>query len=87
MRKRHLAEFDIVRAESSPGKLVIRDLNHGARSVTNDADAVVKYLLDERFIHPGGRLFYYDSESHLDELLYDEKGFKGFKYSRSFACA
>lgn len=86
MRKRHLAEFDIVRAESTPGKLVIRDLNHGARSVTNDADAVVRYLLEERFIHPGGRLFYYDSESCLDELLYDAKGFVRFAHSRSYSC-
>lgn len=86
MEVRLRCSFDIVRTESTPAKLVIRDLQHGM-SVTNDADAVVKFLLKNNFIHSGRRLFYYDTEHNLDELAFDKDGFLGFRHRRSQVCA
>jgi hypothetical protein len=63
--------------EQTGDRVVIADLDAG-RSVTNDAEAVVREL------HLGGlgkrRLFYYDSFGVLDEILHDGKGnWLGFK--------
>lgn len=61
------AKFEIV--QNLPDRLVIRDLK-GGMSVTNDAEWVVGQLIDESF--PGSnnrRLFYYDTDGDLDELV------------------
>ena len=72
--------------EETPEKVVIRDIGHlqGRPSVTNDAEWVVLRL------HAGGkaggigsklgnrRLFYFDSQGDLDELLHVGGVFVGF---------
>lgn len=69
------ALYEVV--ESTPEKVVIRDIGHdrGRPSVTNDAEAVVAELgpkLGSR------RLFYFDSQGDLDELLHVGGVFAGF---------
>lgn len=57
--------------------VVIRDTGHssGCMSVTNGAEAVVAELADAL----GDRkLYYYDSEGSLDELLVQDNRFAGF---------
>lgn len=61
------AHFSVV--EDDDGRLVIRD-ESGPKSVTNDAERIVEFL-HQWGILAGRRLFYYDSEGDLDELLYD----------------
>lgn len=63
-----------------PGHLTIRDLGPWDRfpSVTNDAENVVAELRMK--LKAGQRLFYYDSEGRLDEIVIDERGnFAGFR--------
>ncbi len=66
-----------------PDAMMISDVGNGdCPSVTNDAEAVVAYLLGSQLLNPGMRLLYLDSEEHEDELLFDADGFKGFKILR-----
>lgn len=53
--------------------VVIADVGTTQMSVTNDAEAVVRDL-HERGALRGRRLFYYDSEGRLDELVHDGRG-------------
>lgn len=53
--------------------VVITDVGTTHMSVTNDAEAVVCDL-HEKGILRGRRLFYYDSEGRLDELVHDGHG-------------
>lgn len=53
--------------------LVIRDLNRGRMSVTNDAENVVTYLLENGFLKVNQRLFYYDSNNDLSEIIWGAK--------------
>lgn len=62
------------------GALVIQDVGSDCKSVTNDAEAVVKVLLETKTLRPEQRLFYYDSAGSFDELLHDGKQFTGFKH-------
>lgn len=67
-----------------PTRIVIKDTGHnsGYASVTNDAEAVVKYL-HETLNLSGRMLLYYDSENNLDQLVHDDFGnFLGFKSFR-----
>lgn len=72
------AIYEVV--EASP--LTIRDVGPwGTRmSVTNDAEHVVEELWQNGAIQRGGgRLFYYDTEGTLDEILVSPDGrFAGF---------
>lgn len=73
------AKFTIV--AELPDVVAIEDLD-GPKSVTNDAERVVRYLaelgLKER------RLIYRDTDGVWDELAHDGKGaFKGFRPIRS----
>ncbi len=75
------ARYTIV--EDLPDKpLVIRDLGKPHDffpSVTNDAEGVVAELHLRGRLPADRRLFYYDSEGRLDEILMDEAGcFLGF---------
>ena len=63
--------------ESTPTKLVIKDLNHG-KSVTNDVEAVVLWLMHYKFLHVGKTLWYYDSENNLDQIAFTKNGFTRF---------
>lgn len=47
-------------------------------SVTNDAENVVRRLLESGDLKPGQRLMYYDSEGNLDEILIADGQFAGF---------
>lgn len=64
--------------EQTEEKIVIRDVGRECMSVTNDAEAVVRDLQQNRMLD-GRRLFYFDSEGQLDELKHDGNGlFTGF---------
>lgn len=66
--------------QNTPGStLVIKDVGHmDHRSVTNDAEKVVADLVASGDLPPGRRLFYYDSEGQLDEILVRDGKFAGF---------
>lgn len=59
--------------------VIIRDLCNqlGGKSVTNDAEAVVKYLLQ---LHGNKRIAYYDTTNSLDELCHDGQKFLDFRF-------
>jgi hypothetical protein len=60
--------------------VTIRDLGPWDRhlTVTNDAENVVKYLLETGELARGRRLLYYDSLNALDEILVRDGRFIGF---------
>lgn len=60
--------------------LYIEDMNDGAMSVTNDAEAVVAWA---NRLYPNRRIFAKDTEGCWDELLHENGVFKGFKWLRS----
>ena len=72
------ASYEVV--ESTPTALTIRDVGKWDQhpTVTNDAEAVVGSLLRLGRLKPGMRLFYYDSDGRLDELVHDGAAFTGF---------
>lgn len=74
------SEFQYVNSISGVS-LTIRDLNRGKMSVTNDVENVVRYLLDNHTITPAMKLYYYDSDNELDEIVFDASGFKHFTTS------
>lgn len=67
--------FEVVLVERD--QITIRDLNIG-KTVTNDAEHVVKQLRAVELLVPGRKLFYYDSANDLDEILWEgaEIGFR-----------
>lgn len=76
------ANYEVVR--STDGWVIIRDLGPWDKytTVTNDAEAVVERLILTGGVSPPQRLFYYDSENELNELMINwrEKKFHGFAY-------
>jgi len=77
------ARFVVEKCDRVPeGSVVIRDLDApGAASVTNDAENVVFSLWKGGYLgttRAPKRLFYFDSEGFLDELLHDLGMFVGF---------
>jgi len=68
------ARYQIVIEGSA--SITIQDVGgHRDLTVTNDAEAVVKELIPRL---AGRRLFYYDSEGQMDELLVKDGRFAGF---------
>ncbi|MBE3109350.1 MAG: hypothetical protein IMZ46_02380 [Acidobacteria bacterium] len=65
---------------AGPDRVVIRDVGPWDRylSVTNDAENVVRELAGNALLRPGRRLFYYDSDGQLDEILFKDGQFVGF---------
>lgn len=57
--------------------VLIRDLDMGSKSITNDAEAVVEMLLDA--YGSDRRIFYVDSMLFTDEILHDGVRFTGFQ--------
>jgi len=55
--------------------VLIADLNDGARTITNDAEAVVEEVHNS---FPGRRIFYRDTEGVIDELDHVNGRFRGF---------
>jgi hypothetical protein len=70
------ARFSIV--GSNPDIMLLRDLGPWNRfmTITNDAEGVVKRVLPMLGTR---RLFYYDSEGELTELIVKDGRFAGFK--------
>jgi hypothetical protein len=48
------------------------------RSLTNNADRVVKEIVPNGYLPEGRRLFYFDSEGALDEILVQDGRHAGF---------
>jgi len=48
-------------------------------SVTHDASAVVASLNEDGYLKNDRRVFYVDTDGHIDELLHRQKRFVGFK--------
>ena len=71
-----------VNEDDGPGQqpLVIEDCGPWDRhpTVTNDAEWVVADLVAAGLLPPGRRLFYYDSEGAMDEILVRDGRFAGF---------
>lgn len=61
--------------------VTIRDVGpwDEAPSVTNDAEAVVEELVAGGHLVGGRRLYYYDSEGVLDEIVVADGRFAGFR--------
>jgi len=79
-------EFDFMRAEielikhEADSYILVRDIGHNkGRSVTNDADYVVKLIYEDYDISDNTRIFYEDSSGRIDELLHNGKIFTGYK--------
>ncbi len=72
---------------SDPNLIIIRDVGPWDQhpSVTNDAENVVRELVAKGLLTPGRRLFYYDSDGILDEILIKDGAFAGFAPG-GFAC-
>lgn len=67
------------RPEILRGALVIRDLGRRTMcTVTNDAEEVVRRLIDEGELEEDQRLFYFDSEDKLDEIRHKDGRFTEF---------
>jgi len=60
--------------------LIIRDIGpwHKYMTITNAAEEVVEELVTDGHLPSGRRLFYYDSENNLDEILVQDSKFAGF---------
>ena len=48
------------------------------RTITNDAERVVNALMRNGHLHDGQRLFYYDSEGELGEIVVKHGRFMSF---------
>ena len=80
MQPRLSCQFEIVSTNASA--IVLKDTGYHHKSLTNDAEAVVEYLIRNCLLAPSQQLFYIDSEGNKDEILFDANGFKGFKILR-----
>jgi hypothetical protein len=88
-RENQQEAFDFMRAKIEVlkhecGKYIyVRDIGHiTGRSVTNDAEYVIKRLYLEFGITDETRIFYEDSEGRVDELLHIGTRFRAFKTGR-----
>jgi len=73
------ARFVIIPSESDHGKLTIQDVGHlRGKSITNDVEAVVESLTREGLLLDDRRLFYYDSDGQLDEIIHKDGYFVDF---------
>ena len=78
---RHAQYIFVTRLDQGPHEdVVIRDVGPWDQhlSVTNDAEHVVKQLFQARQISNVCRLFYYDSNGELDELVHKDGTFLHF---------
>lgn len=80
---RHANYVRVPIAESGfrDGSLVIRDVGPWDHhpTVTNDAEYVVSELVERGMLPGGRRLFYYDSDGNLDEIVVRDGKFAGFR--------
>lgn len=78
------ANFDIVE-NNFPGPLIIKDIGPWDKfsTITNDVEGVVARLIGGNILKEHQKLFYYDSEGYLDEILVKDGKFIGFCVIRS----
>lgn len=76
------AQWCVLEEDFLGGRLVIRDIGPWDRhpTVTNDAEAVVRTLVETNRVAATGRIFYFDSEGDGGELLHDAGRFLGFRW-------
>jgi len=71
------AQWEVLKHER--GKFIfIRDIGKICRSVTNDAEYVIKTLYSDEEITDETRIFYEDSYSNIDEILHAGDRLAGF---------
>lgn len=82
--KHNRANYVIVESESTPTRLVIRDVGPWDQfwTVTNAADEVVRELFAAGKLSDGRSLFYYDSAGELDRIVHDDGRFIAFAPGR-----
>jgi len=79
------AQYRIVKAEHAGPQFTmiwIEDIGQNCRSVTNDAEAVVRAIADE---YGNARIIYKDSDGSWDELKHQRGLFTGFAPARDLA--
>jgi len=84
------ATYEVVEVNERLNFLVIRDVGFWDRqfTITNDAEGVVERIDTLARLPRGRRLFYYDSEGELDEILLTfepVEGMGGTHYPARFA--
>jgi len=72
------ANYTIVASDRN--QVIIQDVGPWDQypTVTNDAENVVKELVAKGYLADGRRLFYYDTDGILDEILVKDGAFAGF---------
>ena len=75
------ANFIIDQVSLTEQIVCIRDIGPWERhlTVTNDAERVVRKLVEDRILPEGWRLYYFDSDSNLDEILIKNGKFYDFR--------
>ena len=65
------AQYIIDEGESDKDKIIIHDIGQWSSNltVTNDVENVVRKLARAGYLPPQRRLFYYDSEGELSEII------------------
>ena len=71
----------MIETETIPRLVLVRDVggNNGAMSVTNDADDVVRFVLERHNWDQDVRILYQDTDLMWDELQHDGTGFLSFR--------
>lgn len=76
------AKYEIL--ESGNDRVVLKDVGgDGYATVTNAAEWVIEELFVNGVLKNGQRLFYWDTDGNLDELLVLNGHFDGFRPARS----
>lgn len=78
------AEFLVVRVTPEMVWITDESNKRGGKSVTNDADGVVAWLLAHSQ-YAGRRIVYRDTDGNWDELKHDGTKFVGFAPARGFS--
>ncbi len=60
--------------------LIISDMSDtsGGPTITNSAEKIVKELFERGWLEEGRRLFYFDTDNDLDEIIIKDGAFRGF---------
>jgi|HubBroStandDraft_6_1064221.scaffolds.fasta_scaffold310963_3 hypothetical protein len=82
-----LPNFEVVADETDESQITLRDLGPHSEfpTITNAAEALIKFLANERILENGRKLLYYDSEGDLDQLHHWEGRFVRFASNQQAA--
>ena len=71
----------MIETQTLPKLVLVRDVggNHGATTVTNDAEDVVRFILEKHNWDQDVRILYEDTGGLWDELQHDGTGFLSFR--------